>query len=256
MKPPKINFIQNPFFEVFVIHRPVFGQIALGYFSPFKFLTTIPPELANLLTTSAVIAGDTNSTPTAIQRVLSQLNLSARISKLPTYLFSKPDPSGFSILPSFDNFVFLDPTINFTITPLIKLPTSVSYNPRNLITELNLPSDHVPVICQLSIGNSQLKIGIFNIADPVFWSKHFPATGDGFDLSPAGESRRLALAQGFIIQLFSTCDLVCLQEIPVSLVDWLTDQVAQTGRTLRLEKMCSSDTTSPDISRLALVIPT
>jgi len=248
-----VKFIQNSFFEVFVLDTPDFGQISLGYFNAFKAIPNLPLSqqsevknwLSDLFRTSAVVGGDLNSTPHRINRLLSELGLTARLSDFPTYLPSIPDPQSEITLPSFDDFLILDKNIQFLARPLVKLPLHISHNPRDLVNQLNLSSDHVPVTCRLTKGESSLNLGIFNVADPVFWKPFYPATADGFDLTT--EPRRLERLKSIISDLLTQCDVLCLLEVPAPLVPWLATKDA------RLEKMFSTTTQSDSISRLALI---
>jgi len=138
-------------------------------------------------------------------------------------------------LPCFDNFVVSDKEISeFKLQPLIKLPEIVGKNPRELIRELGLASDHVPVIGYFVKGDKTLRIGTFNVADPVFWSKYYPAAGAGFDLGK--EVERWERIEVLVEELKKRCDVVVLQEAPAGLARRLGGEARKMAKTERDER--------------------
>lgn len=245
-KSSQVDFTNNFFFEAFTLHHSIFGPLTLGYFSAFKEISLLPFSqrtqahslLHDLFTHSSLVGGDLNSAPGTIARLLAQLHLSAEYGNIPTYLFPAPHLFSPARLPCFDNFLVFDPSLSISsFQSLFPLPVATDRDPRQLMSKLKSPSDHVPVTCHLEgVGDPQV-LGTYNVADPVFWSQYYPAASAGFDTSPSGESLRLRRLKRIINRLFSVCDIFCLQEVPTSLIDWLTARIAVASKRLALQAM-------------------
>lgn len=250
MTQSNVKFIQNYFFEIFVLEYPQFGSLALGYFSPFKEILNLPKSqqqevlgwLGDLFKSNCMVGGDLNSSPGAVAKILGELNLEGRWSEVPTYLFSAPSLSEKAIIPCFDNFLIFNPAISdYSLEALIKLPETTSKNPRGLMKELNSPSDHVPVISHLSKENDKLNVGFYNVADPLLWGKIYPTAADGFEMTARGESKRLQSLQYYIKILFKKTDLFALVEVPISLKEWLREQAKIHSKTIIFRKMVETE---------------
>lgn len=260
MRQDRVKFIQNYFFEAFVLKQPDFGFLALGYFTPFKEIPYLPELqqeevliwLKDLFTSCDVVGGDLNSTPGVVAKVLDQLKLQARWADTPTYLFSAPNLSEEARVPCFDNCILFNQTVSdYSLEPLIKLPETVSRNPRELMKELNSPSDHVPVICRLGKNKNNLKIGFYNVADPLLWGKFYPTAADGFELNPESEKERLQKLRGYIKTLLEKTEVLGLVEIPTSLKPWLIEQAENYSREIVFQSMVETEKDSRGFRRIS-----
>lgn len=227
MSNTEVAFTKNFFFEAYIVKDHDFGNIALGYFEAFKALDELEPEkrdeaqslLSTLFKNSNVVAGDLNSTPKKIKEVLSTLGMYASILAIPSYMFPLPEVTEPVFMPSFDNFVIFDKTINGKIESPIKLPETLTIDPRKYMSEIKSPSDHVPVVGVLTKNKKRLVIGIYNVADPVFWGKQYPKAAHGFDITDEGEKARLSKLEKVLNSFIEICDLVFLTEVPAGFVE-------------------------------------
>jgi len=247
---PNIEYIQNYFFEVYKIKYPIYGYISLGYFNAFKSLDSLNTEqktqvktwLVNLFNTSSIVAGDFNTIPKNISDLLKELSISADILSTPSYLFPKEDVSDPVYIPSFDNFVIFDTAIEKTnLKPLIKLPEKLNINPRKYMHKISSPSDHVPVIGSFTKQNRQVSIGVYNVADPVFWGDRYPSAKAGFDTTSVGEEKRTSELTHYIDQLINECDLVFLSEVPSEYSISINDLAVKNNKQTQIKEMAHID---------------
>ena len=247
---PNIEYIRNYFFEVYKIKYPIYGYISLGYFNAFKSLDSLNTEqktqvktwLVNLFNTSSIVAGDFNTIPKNISDLLKELSISADILSTPSYLFPKEDVSDPVYIPSFDNFVIFDTAIEKTnLKPLIKLPEKLNINPRKYMHKISSPSDHVPVIGSFTKQNRQVSIGVYNVADPVFWGDRYPSAKVGFDTTGVGEKKRTDELTHYINQLINECDLVFLSEVPSEYSISINDLAVKNNKQTQIKEMAHID---------------
>jgi len=247
---PNIEYIQNYFFEVYKIKYPIYGYISLGYFNAFKSLDSLNTEqktqvktwLVNLFNTSSIVAGDFNTIPKNISDLLKELSISADILSTPSYLFPKEDVSDPVYIPSFDNFVIFDTAIEKTnLKPLIKLPKKLNINPRKYMHKISSPSDHVPVIGSFTKQDRQVSIGVYNVADPVFWGDRYPSAKAGFDTTSVGEEKRTSELTHYIDQLINECDLVFLSEVPSEYSISINELAIKNNKQTQIKEMAHTD---------------
>jgi hypothetical protein len=268
-----VNFIQNYFFETFAINHPGFGTISLGYFSALKEIDTLPPSqqdevtgwLKELFSSCSIIGGDLNTTPAGIKKLLLRLKKQVRMFDLPTYFFHNPALHSPATLPCFDNFLVADPKIELLgIRTLIGLPKEVREDPRRVMSRIGSPSDHAPVIGRFSKAGISLTIGLYNVADPLFWATDYPATAAGFKTNAAGEHDRREKLKQLIEKLAAESNLVILSEVPSGLTDWLSSFAHRLNFQSAIRAMARTakdeagfkyvvPSASPEISKLVLL---
>jgi hypothetical protein len=213
---------KNSFFAGFSVE--VEGiRIAFAYFNAFKSISGLDvdqakatrKELKQLFDTHAVVTGDMNSTPRAIQVELNMYQSPRKLFDFPTYLFPADATGETLTVPCFDNFVWDAARVeSVSAKPLIELPNEVNVNPRSLIAKNGCLSDHVPVSAIVTSKNRSLNIMIFNVADPTLWYQYYPNAGNGFQLDQASESERQDLLYGYICEQALVYDILFLQEVP------------------------------------------
>lgn len=223
-----IKYIKNSFFEVFSVNTSIFGVISLGYFNSFKSIDLLKPKeklvvqknIINLFKKSSIVAGDLNSTPFKINEFLEKHGFKGVVLSKPSYLFPKKYVRKEVDLPAFDNFIIFDKSLKkYSISLPIKLPEKIKINPRRYMRQIGSPSDHIPIIGKFNKKGSDIKISIYNVADPVFWGKYYDNTKQGFDISQKGEARRQIILSNLVERVVKISDLSFLTEVPESFVE-------------------------------------
>ena len=222
-----MRYIKNSFFEVFSINTPSFGVISLGYFNAFKSIDLLEPKeksivqgnIVSLFKKSSIVAGDLNSTPFKINEFLERNSLTGFILSTPSYLFPKKYVRKEVDLPAFDNFIIFDKSLKkYSISSLIKLPKKIKINPRRYMKQIGSPSDHIPIIGSFNKNGMNIKISIYNVADPVFWGKYYDSTKQGFDISQKGEAKRQIILSHLVKKVVKKTDLSFFTEVPESFI--------------------------------------
>ncbi len=258
----KINYICNSFFESFVIEIPKFGYVSLGYFNAFKSIELLSKDekskvlkiLQKLFKKSSIIAGDINSTPFKIEEVLKTLDLKSKILSKPSYMFPKKYLKKDVELPAFDNFIIIDDKISkSSIKSLIELPTTLNIDPRKYMVKIKSPSDHIPLVGNFYKNNENIKIGIYNVADPVFWGKFYESTKHGFDVSEKGETKRQQRLYDLIKQMVESTDLVFLTEVPSSFVKSSSEIASLFGKNILVKDTLHNGKKIKGISKNILI---
>lgn len=222
-----IKYIKNSFFEAFSINIPIFGVASLGYFNAFKSIEFLEPKeksivqknIIDLFKKSSIVAGDLNSTPFRIDEFLKSHKIDGNILSKPSYLFPKKYVRKEVELPSFDNFIILDKSFEkCSISLPIILPKRLRINPRRYMKQIGSPSDHVPIIGSFSKKTKNVKISIYNVADPVFWGDYYDSAKEGFDTSQKGETKRQIVLGGLVEKVVKSSDLAFFTEVPESFI--------------------------------------
>jgi hypothetical protein len=218
-----MTILNNPFFSGFSITIDDI-KVALAYMNAFKAIDDYGVDesketrraLKLLFTEHAVVIGDMNSSPFAIQKELNTYGLTRQMHRFPTYLFPAFELQGATDIPCFDNVIWDTSQVKNLITkPLVVLPIKVSHNPRDLIEELGLVSDHVPI----EITFSGISMAAFNVADPILWSQYYPSAGQGFTLTLEAEKIRQDKLLALVTMYKDKYDVVFLQEVPSKLAN-------------------------------------
>ncbi len=218
-----MRVIINDFFSGFSVDLESL-RVALVYMNAFKAIDEYGVEegkevrraLKQLFEQHAVVVGDMNSSPFAIQKELNTLGLQREMHRFPTYLFPAYDLQGSADIPCFDNAIWDKSRISeLTTRPLLELPLKVNKNPRDLMKELGLLSDHIP----LEVTFSGHNIVAFNVADPLLWSQYYPNSGQGFELTLEAEETRQQKLLTMVREYVSKYDVVFLQEVPTALAE-------------------------------------
>lgn len=259
-----IQLIEHAFFQALSV-RTGLGRVAVGYFRPFRTLADLEPNaradatkvVCELLNDHAIVTGDMNSGVGVLRQFLEARGLNRHVTgHFPSYLFSAPDKNDASAPPCFDGVIWDAAAIDkLGVQPLVDLPGRVKGNPRALIAEHNLLSDHVPVATCARRGGQVLRVFSWNIADPAYWGKYYPGAADGFD--PGDEASRQKRIREYLSVQLGRHDIIGLQEVPADMVGWLNAVAAGAGYETQAVAM-RHDTDSgaaddPTISRLMML---
>ncbi len=257
-----IKYIKNSFFEVFLINTPTFGVISLGYFNAFKSIdlmeskekSIVQKNIVSLFKKSSIVAGDLNSTPFKINEFLEKNGIKGTILSKPSYLFPKKYVRKEVELPSFDNFIVFDKSIKrHSTSSLIKLPEKIMINPRKYMKQINSPSDHVPIIGSFNKKDKDIKISIYNVADPVFWGKYYDGAKQGFDVSQKGEDKRQIILSRLVEKIVKKTDLSFLTEVPVSFIGKIKEISKRLNREILIKDTTYSGKVLEGISKNVLI---
>ena len=218
-----MTILNNPFFSGFSITINEL-KVALVYMNAFKAIDEYGVDeskdtrraLKQLFEEHAVVIGDMNSTPFAIQKELTTYGLVRQMQRFPTYLFPAHNLQGAADIPCFDNAIWDSSRVmNLVAKPLVTLPLKITHNPRDLIKKLGLVSDHVPIEVKLE-GKT---IVAFNVADPLLWSQYYPSAGQGFELTLEAEEIRQQKIFNILKGYADDYDVIFLQEVPAVLAE-------------------------------------
>lgn len=257
-----IKYIKNSFFEVFSINTTAFGVISLGYFNAFKSIDLLEPRekaivqknLIRLFNKSSIVAGDLNSTPFKINEFLERNSLKGFVLSTPSYLFPKKYVRKEVDLPAFDNFIIFDKSIKkYSINSLIKLPEKIKINPRRYMKQIGSPSDHIPVTGKFNKKGINIKISIYNIADPVFWGKYYESAKQGFDVSEKGEAKRQIILSKLVVKVVKTSDLSFLTEVPESFIEDIKEISKKLNKEILIKDTLHSGKMLQGISKNVLI---
>lgn len=225
----QITELQTTFYSGFSLQIDKL-RFAFVYMNALKSIDSYDVEegkeirhmLRQLFMEHALVTGDLNSTPFAIEKELGLYGVKRWLYTKPTYLFPGHELRVSADIPCFDNAVW-DPVQlqNLSYKTLVKLPKTTSRNPRNLIKDMGLVSDHVPI--EIIIPET-LSAVAFNVADPILWSQYYPNAGQGFELTFEAEKVRQTKIFDLVQDYVREYDVVFLQEVPSELAKRLKNK--------------------------------
>lgn len=239
------------FYEGARVKSADFENFFLGYFRAFKSIDTLHPDqkeevkefLLGLAESTSFIAGDLNTTPVKLLKTFQQWGVDTVVKGRPSYLFPLEKPTDDLSIPAFDNFVVFDRQVRVDIATLTQLPDTLRRNPRDYMREKGIPSDHIPVVGTLRKDGAEMIVGIYNMADPVFWSGMYPGAGVGFDMSPRGEAVRQSRLMKNVETLLQGCNVVSLCEVPSLMVKTIEEAAKNHGKLVLVSNMQNVTTT-------------
>lgn len=215
---------------------PGLGRVFGGTVSPVHHEPNAVAEVKLIISTHDVLMCDFNATQRQLQcsGVLDGLSRVV-VHSPPSYAPPIPERRrrGRITLPAYDAILAHGGRLSvrpapIALTSALSLPVLPAWvddsNPRALIQDRGLPSDHAPVSATVYATDERAKALCltFNVADPCFWGVRYPSALDGFDATPDGEETRvrrwLRVLEDWTARVSSSMDythaVVALQEVP------------------------------------------
>lgn len=221
------------------VHIPEFGRLFAGHFSPVHKEPLATQEVRDVFKEHDIVIGDFN----ALTRQLKTFCLyDSKWSSHspPSYLPNIPRPPVRFSIPCFDAIYARQDSYSVKAGPidLFLLLVVNGINPRELIASLG-GSDHAPVLAVVRnlVSGISKTVMTWNVADPVFWSRFYSSSKEGFSLEH--ESQRQDGLFERVASYIRNYDVVALQEVPVDLAVRLTDSVGDDVEFCVSEMHCS-----------------
>lgn len=210
----------------FALEHLYFGKIFFGHFDPIHKEPNLRNQMAPIFAECNIVVGDLN----AGFHQLTSRNKYNNIPLLQPNEFAHVyDPISYlpPVQPNLRD-VRIDMIISKRVQP-IPINVGIDFNkitkyqsPRDMIKDINFPSDHRPIKAMLMDSEkNKITIAFWNVADPLFWSEFYQNAMIGF--SAKEEENRLKSVLSWIEQLLSNCDILGLAEVPISLISKLEE---------------------------------
>lgn len=211
----------------FTLEHTYFGKIFFGHFDPIHKEPYMRDQMAPVFADSNIVVGDLNAG-------LRQLTSRTKYNIIPLL---QPNEFAYvynpvSYLPPVQPNLH-DASIDMIISRLVQpIPVNVGIDfskirkyqsPRDMIKDINFPSDHRPLKAILADTKKEnmITIAFWNVADPLFWSEFYQNAMIGF--SAEEEDNRLKLILSWLDKLLPDCDIFGLAEVPVNLISRLQE---------------------------------
>lgn len=228
----------------FGLDHPVFGRIFMGHFDPIHKVPDVEPQMRPIFEYYDIIVGDMNA---GWHRLIKPTKYSKKslINPKNTGYVYNPISYLTPVQPSDPRDARLDMVVCKYNQPL-PIDVGVSFDefhkhktPRQLMRVLGFPSDHRPLKTSIEAEDDYgekhvLILAFWNVSDPVYWSRYYPAALEGYELEGDGytdlagvddnaidmqkEHNRLESILVWVDHIMDNCNVVGLAEVPVRLI--------------------------------------